>query len=198
MDTVFDLDQNVILATGDSSLLTSLAKFVNKLLHAPVTVISAVENGHEMSQGWVGIHEGDLPQFTTFSQYVVRYEQPFIVNDPYTTPVLKNDVVEKLRIQGYLGFPIVADDGTLLGVLSVADRDARRWTGEEIMLVQELSRVAAHVMQTEARTVDELSAFEAVQGDHMILGQMMDTFDFVASWKTQLADLRSTLSYLAA
>ncbi len=125
-----------------------LTRLVTQFLGVPVALVSLVDDQRQFFKsacglgGWAGAaRETGLSH--SFCQYVVTSGQPLIVADARVHPLLKdNRAIPDLGVIAYIGFPIRAPDGSVLGSFCAIDNKPRIWTQPEIELLAELTELA--------------------------------------------------------
>lgn len=74
-----------------------------------------------------------------------------MVSDAREHPVLKDDLaIRDLGVIAYLGIPLVASDGHVLGTLCVIDGKPRSWSSEQVSLLTDLAASAMTEVRAEA------------------------------------------------
>ena len=137
-----------------------LTKLANKILKAPVSLVSLVSDDRQFFKSMVGLADPwaslrGTPLSHSFCQYVVTSGAPLVVSDARQDAQLKDNLaIRDLNVIGYLGMPLEFSDGNRLGSFCVIDTEPRIWTDYEIEVVREL---AASVM-TEIELRGELIA----------------------------------------
>jgi GAF domain-containing protein len=95
--------------------------------------------------------ERQTPLSHSFCQYAVASREPLVVSDAREHPVLKDDLaIRDLGVIAYLGIPLVASDGHVLGTLCVIDGKPRSWSSEQVSLLTDLAASAMTEVRAEA------------------------------------------------
>lgn len=117
----------------------------------PVALFSVVDDRRQFLKAQSGLEtEGDpvreTPLTSSFCQYVVTSDQPLAVNDSRAHPLLaENGAVVGLGVVAYLGTPVHAPDGQVIGTLCVIDHEPHDWTDAQLNALRDL----AAIMETE-------------------------------------------------
>ncbi|HEX6039833.1 PAS domain S-box protein [Longimicrobium sp.] len=120
-----------------------------RLLRVPAALVTLVSDDRQCFTGCVGLPEPwmsarETPLSHSFCQHVVATGGPLVIRDAREHPQLRaSPAIADLRVVGYLGVPLLAPDGSVLGSFCAIDRDPRAWTDEEVRGVQDLARWAA-------------------------------------------------------
>jgi GAF domain-containing protein len=120
------------VADASSALLT--------LHHEPLRLLAADSGAAESD-----VSLRAAPVLAALAELAVAADGPCVVADVRTDPRLV--VGTESEAIAFLGFPLIDDDGTVLGSFGVVDRRVRRWSDDE---VASLGDVAASVL-TEIR-----------------------------------------------
>lgn len=131
-----------------------LARVAARILHAPVALVSLVDEDRQFFKACFGIAEPwasdrQTPLSHSFCQHAVAAKRPLVVNDARVDPKLSDNLaIQDLKVVAYAGIPLIGSDGHALGTLCVIDDKPRHWRAEEVSLLQEIAN--AVVAQIEA------------------------------------------------
>ncbi len=144
-----------------------LAQLAARLLEAPVSMVSIVDDRSQRFLGETGWGLRQTPLSHSFCRHVVASGEPLIVSDARTDPrVRDNPAIVGLGVVAYAGVPLTTRDGHTLGSLCAIDRQPRQWTAADVGLLEDLSHsvIAAIELRTAnrelARQAAELVAAE--------------------------------------
>jgi PAS domain S-box-containing protein len=108
--------------------------------HAKVTLFTGADTvvgGHGLAAGVVG---GPALLTGALSAIVVRQGRPLNVTDASCDPrVADLPAVTSGQVRAYLGAPLVAASGHVVGVLAVYDPEPRAWSDDSAQLLEQLS-----------------------------------------------------------
>src|SRR3954471_25072159 len=120
--------------------LSALAARLVGAGHAKVTLFTdqdTVVGGHGLPAGVVG---GPALLTGALSAIVVRQGGPLHVSDAGSDPRLAElPAVTSGQVRAYLGAPLVAASGHVVGVLAVYDPEPRSWSDDSARLLEQLS-----------------------------------------------------------
>lgn len=136
-------DLDVMSAEGDPVHERSV-RLASRILGVPVSLVSYLnaERQHFRAQtglcGWAARERG-TPLSHSFCQYVVSTGEPLMVADARENPLLAdNGAVADLNVIAYLGVPVRAPTGEVLGSFCVIDSMPRAWTQDDLDALSDL------------------------------------------------------------
>ena len=138
-----------------------LTRLAVKLLHAPVSLVSLVDDRRQFFKSQVGLIEPwatarETPLTHSFCQHVVSTGQPFIVTNALENSMVRDNLaIPELGVIAYAGMPLVTDEGETIGSFCAIDTRARVWTEEELEVIESLAASAMTELRLR-RTVAEL------------------------------------------
>lgn len=153
------------------SILDACIEEAARLSGAPIALVSLVMRHVQLFRA----HRGLPPELalscatsrrSSFCQFAVRDERPFLVEDAVGDPRVPKELVERYGIQAYAGVPVRVD-GQVLGTLCVIDVQPRRF---EPALVEALAALGARVG---ARLAELVSAEEPPEGPPSTPGERL-------------------------
>ncbi|GAC1432605.1 MAG: hypothetical protein NVSMB65_06250 [Chloroflexota bacterium] len=122
-----------------------LTRLAARVLHAPVSLVSLVDDNRQFFKSQTGLAEPWSSQRQTalshsLCQYTVSSGQPLVVEDARSDPrVSSNRAVSDLGVVAYAGMPLTTETGQVLGSLCVIDHKPRAWTADELGLLGDLA-----------------------------------------------------------
>jgi GAF domain-containing protein len=126
-----------------------LTRLACRLLRTPVALVSLVDADRQFFAGqrglaepWAGLRQTPLSH--SFCRHVVAGDAPLVVADARGHPlVCDSPAVAELGVAAYLGAPLRAPGGLVLGSLCVIDTAPRAWAEEDVAIVRDLAEAAA-------------------------------------------------------
>ncbi|WP_432543948.1 SpoIIE family protein phosphatase [Kineococcus sp. SYSU DK002] len=110
---------------------------------------------------------------------VVRAGAPLTVPDATRDGRVRDLAVVRTGVLGsYLGVPLVADDGTVVGSLCVHQHDARDWTPRDTDVLAELAEVATGRLEVAALTEEHRGARRAAAFEEAARAAGIGTWDW--------------------
>ncbi|WP_308201212.1 GAF domain-containing SpoIIE family protein phosphatase [Paractinoplanes maris] len=171
------------LGTGRDPAFDRIAGIVERLVDAPVAVVTVLSADRQHLPGLVGLpepvaSEREMPLTHSFSRHVVETGESIVVPDVRADPLLRDNLaIRDLGVIAFAGVPLTDSDGLVLGTLAVMDREPREWTKSEIILLNELGEVCSSELRLRiAREIaDEARrAAESAHGQLALLGEMTE------------------------
>jgi signal transduction histidine kinase len=123
------------------------AQTVSRLLAAPICLVSVLDDAQEIFRASVGLSslglmnqlaaQRELPRQESFCTHVVDSTQTVILEDTTQHPAFSNSLlVQRYGIQAYIGVPLTTSEGQCIGTLSVMDLLPRKFTAQEVNLLE--------------------------------------------------------------
>jgi signal transduction histidine kinase len=134
-------------ATSPIPVFEEAAQTVSRMLSAPICLISVLDDKQEIFKAAVGLSslglmnqlaaERELPRHESFCTHVVDSTQTIILEDTTQYPAFsKSLLVQRFGIHAYIGVPLVTSEGQCIGSLSIMDLMPRRFTPQELTLLE--------------------------------------------------------------
>jgi GAF domain-containing protein len=149
------LHKTGLMDSAPDERFDGLARVAAKALHAPVALVSLVDEDRQFFKSCIGLttepwaSQRGTPLSHSFCKHAVAQRRPLIVDDAREDPTLRNNQgIRDLDVIAYAGIPLIGGDGQALGTLCVIDHRPRHWRGEETTLLKEIAN--AVVAQIEA------------------------------------------------
>nr|WP_296070477.1 GAF domain-containing SpoIIE family protein phosphatase [uncultured Actinoplanes sp.] len=126
-----------------------IAVLVERLVDAPVAVVTVVAADRQFLPGQVGLptdfaRDRQMELAHSFSRHVVEAGKTLTIPDVREIPTMRdNPSIRDLGAIAYAGVPLTDSDGLVLGALAAMDREPRVWTRSEIDLLHELGEVCS-------------------------------------------------------
>lgn len=148
-DRLAALRQTGLLDTAPTEAFDILTRLVSQALGVPISLVSLVDEDRQYFKSAVGLPGAvaasrETPLSHSFCQYVASERRPLVVDDALEAPLVReNRAVRDLSVRAYLGVPVAAPDGHVVGSLCAIDTIPRAWTEEELRLLSSLAEVAS-------------------------------------------------------
>ncbi|MEP2919214.1 MAG: ATP-binding protein [Sulfitobacter sp.] len=131
-------------ATEDFDRLTRLAA---RMLSVPVTLVSVIDHDQDrqfftsekgLGEPWASLRQTPLSH--SFCKHVVANGKPLVVEDAKNHQLVRdNPAIPDMNIAAYLGIPVTAPDGAVLGTLCAIDFKPRAWSQDDISSLTDLA-----------------------------------------------------------
>ncbi|MBE2213557.1 MAG: response regulator [Opitutaceae bacterium] len=177
-----------LLDTTPEPAFDRLVRLAQQILRAPVSLLSMVDDRHQYFKAAVGLdgpaaETRRTPLSHSFCQHVVTSGRPLIVEDARIDPLVRDNLaVPDLSVIAYLGVPVIAPDGFVLGSFCVIDARPRVWEPHDIGLLQEFSQLVTHEI---AAREERLTAEAALQASKEQLHRLLGWADCLV-WEAQV------------
>lgn len=121
------------------------ARIASEALHAPVALISIVDEERQFFKSCLGLPEPwqsrrGAPLSHSFCQHAVASKEPLIIDDAREHPILKdNAAIRDMNVVAYAGVPLIDSNGQALGTLCTIDDHPRHWSKHQVQLLQDIA-----------------------------------------------------------
>ncbi|WP_432570216.1 sensor domain-containing diguanylate cyclase [Kineococcus sp. SYSU DK005] len=128
--------------------LQRLVRLAARVLRVPLAMVSCVDADREVVQAAVGLPEpwasrGWAPLSHSLCAHVVRLDGPVVLFDARGDPAYREHAaVLEMGARAYAGFPLRQGEHTL-GAFCAADVVVRRWSEDDLELLEDLAAVVA-------------------------------------------------------
>ena len=160
-DRLDALRRTGLLDSPEDSAFDALTRLVSAALGVPISLVSLVDADRQFFKSQTGLGGAvagarETPLSHSFCRHVVAERRPLVVEDARRTPlVADNGAVEDLDVIAYLGVPVAAPDGHVIGALCAIDHEAHAWTDDDVRLLSSVAEaVTAEVAAHQSRHPD--------------------------------------------
>lgn len=146
-----------ILDTPPEERFDRVTRLAARLLGVPKAYVSLVDSDRQWFKSSVGMTTSETPREISFCGHAILGDDPMVVEDAAADPRFADNplVTGDEGMRAYVGVPIEAS-GQKVGTFCVADRQAGRFTGEELQVLEDL----AEIVQRECALVDVVNLQE--------------------------------------
>lgn len=167
------LRQTGLLDSDPEPTFDRITRLVCRLLQVPVSLISLVDSDRQFFKSSQGLPEPvatarATPLSHSFCQHVVSKGEPLVVeNAPTDALVCDNLAVRELGVRAYVGYPLRAADGEVIGSLCAIDTQPRQWSEADRQTVMDLAaivtdEIALKTHMQRRQLVEEQLQFQAL------------------------------------
>ncbi|OJF92967.1 sensor domain-containing diguanylate cyclase [Pararhizobium antarcticum] len=121
-----------------------IVRLIKKVFSVDIALISLIDAHRQWYKACSGMSGDQAPRKETFCNYVIEFEEPFVVQD-----VLKDSRFSKHpsapgedAIRFYAGVPLRTSSGHVVGTVCANDHKPREFGSEDVAILQELADVA--------------------------------------------------------
>ncbi|WP_341862957.1 HWE histidine kinase domain-containing protein [Gymnodinialimonas sp. 57CJ19] len=143
-----------------------LSRLASRLLDVPVSLVSLVDDNRQFFKAEEGLQgpvaqSRETPLSHSFCQYVVTTEQSLSVVDAREHPLLSdNGAIKDLNVIAYLGEPLHAPNGAVIGSFCAISDQPRTWTDEDRKILRDVTGLAEDQMRLQANARRNLMLVE--------------------------------------
>ncbi len=136
-----------LLQTEPEAVFDDLTRLAALVIGAPLAFATVVDEAISFWKSSFGLPLGSPRENAveeSFCKYVVRTEQELIVRDAELDDrTRENPSVQSMGVRAWLGFPLFAPHGEVLGSFCVVDLVPRDWTDHDIEVMRTLAAAAS-------------------------------------------------------
>jgi GAF domain-containing protein len=128
------------------------ARLVRHALRVPVSIVSVVDGGPDLSPDAMGPTRPPRP----LDRHVIADGAPLVIADARADPRWDERATEDHDVVAYAGWPLRDHVDRVVGSLCAIDSEPREWTTEELEVLEDLaSTCSAEIAQRELRRLAE-------------------------------------------
>jgi signal transduction histidine kinase len=161
-----------LLDTPAEESFDRLTRLASTILHAPVALVSLVDEDRQFFKSCVGLPEpwasrSETPLSHSFCQHAVNSGEPLVIEDAREHPLVQENLaIRDLNVIAYAGIPLITSDGHALGSFCVIDGKPRRWTDEELAILKDLA--VSVVTEIELRATARVAEQAVEEREHLL------------------------------
>jgi serine phosphatase RsbU (regulator of sigma subunit) len=150
------LDRTGLLDVTHDPVLDRLTRLAARVVGAPVSLVSLVDDRKQHFAAEVGLSPpwsdlGETPLTHSFCQIVVTSGERLVIGDAKADDRVRDNLaIPDLGVQAYAGFPLVDEEGNVLGSFCVIDEAPREWTEDELESIADIAAAAASEIRARA------------------------------------------------
>jgi diguanylate cyclase (GGDEF)-like protein len=174
-------------ALPDRDLFSRITVLASKMLDCPIALLSIIEDDHQWFLGRTGIELDLTPIDESFCAVCILGGGPLLVSDASADPRMCDSalVTGAPFIRSYLGVPIRAEDGVMIGELCAISPLRDAFSPAQIAPLAMLAELAEKSIALHARTRELSLANAALQQTSQIFRQAEGAAN-VGSWRVDL------------
>ena len=137
-----------ILDTDPEESFDRLARLASAVFAAPIAHVSLIDEHREWFKATCGVEDTEGDRRTAFCAHTILSSEPLIVEDTLEDErFCDNPKVIGDGIRFYAGAPLITRSGLAVGALCVKDRKPRRFTPEQVEILEQLAQIAVEGME---------------------------------------------------
>src|SRR5262245_2235196 len=138
-----------IIYTPAEEAFDDIARLAAEICGTEIALITLVDSDYQWFKARVGVEQTGTPRDLSFCGHCINHRHPLIVEDTHRDPRFADNplVTGDPHIRFYAGVPLLVDEGSSVGALSVADRAPRSLTKRQIESLERLARQIARELR---------------------------------------------------
>jgi|GEM_PF-5080352 len=165
------LDEILLARSRGEIEFDRLTRVGAKTLNVPICLVTLVGRDRQILPGASGLPASldatrEVPLSHSVCKYAVVTRNPLTIKDTAQDPrVADSPVVLDLGLRAYLGFPLMTEEGHVLGTFCAIDTVPREWSSEEIEIARDFAALAVEQLECALARERSSSAFDVVIHD---------------------------------
>ena len=133
-----------LLDTPPEERFDRITRLAARILNVPMACVALVDEKRDFFKSRYGFDLVEADRENTFCPYTILENKQMVVPDAKLDTRFANSrfVTEKPNVRFYVGNPIAAADGSLVGTLCVMDHQPRVPSAEDLAVLRDLSLIA--------------------------------------------------------
>jgi diguanylate cyclase len=163
------LQDLAILDTDPEPAFDRFTRLAADLLKAPISLVSLIDCDRQFFKSECGLPDlwsaiRETPLSHSFCQHVVSSGRPVVIDDAREDPrVAANLAVRDLSVIAYAGFPLMLEDGHVVGALCAIDTRPRAWKAQELRILEDLAAAVISLLELR-RSVTHPALYDRLTG----------------------------------
>ena len=172
-----------LLDTPAEDAFDNFTRLASRLLRAPVSLVSLIDTDgdRQFFKSQFGLpapwsETRQTPLSHSFCRLVVDSSTPLRITDSRIDPrAAGNPVIDLLGVVAYLGVPVRADDGQVIGSFCAIDSTPRDWTDDDLDDLSRLGRSVNDQIRLRATVQDLDNTRQALAQERDHLANVLET-----------------------
>ena len=137
-----------LLDTPREERFDRITRLAARMLKVPMAQISLIDKDRQFYKSNYESDATETSRGSAFCAYTILEPKQLIVEDTHKDPRFADNeyVLGEPKVRFYMGNPIAAPDGSLVGSICVADMKPRTPTAEEMAILEDLAVIAQNEM----------------------------------------------------
>src|SRR5262245_13628305 len=138
-----------IIYTPAEQAFDEVARLAAELCGTEIALITLVDSDYQWFKARVGVEQVGTPRDLSFCGHCINHRHPLVVEDTHRDPRFADNplVTGDPHIRFYAGVPLLVEEGSSVGALSVADRAPRTITPRQVESLERLARQIARELR---------------------------------------------------
>jgi len=138
-----------IIYTPAEEAFDDVARLAADLCGTEIALITLVDSDYQWFKARVGVEQTGTSRDLSFCGHCINHRHPLVVEDTHLDPRFADNplVTGDPYIRFYAGVPLLLDEGSSIGALSVADRTPRTLTPRQVESLERLAKQIARELR---------------------------------------------------
>jgi serine/threonine-protein kinase len=138
-----------IIYTSAEEAFDDVARLAADLCGTEIALITLVDSDYQWFKARVGVEQTGTARDLSFCGHCINHRHALVVPDTHLDARFRDNplVTGDPHIRFYAGVPLLVDEGSAIGALSVADRAARTLTQRQLESLERLARQIARELR---------------------------------------------------
>jgi hypothetical protein len=138
-----------IIYTRAEEAFDEVARLAADLCGTEIALITLVDSDYQWFKARVGVEQEGTARDLSFCGHCINHRHPLVVEDTHLDARFSDNplVTGDPHIRFYAGVPLVVEEGSAIGALSVADTRARTLTTRQLAALERLARQVARELR---------------------------------------------------
>ncbi|HYP98501.1 MAG TPA: protein kinase [Polyangiaceae bacterium] len=148
-----------IMHTPAEEAFDDVVRLAADLCDTEIALITLVDADRQWFKARVGVEQTDTARDLSFCGHCINHRQPMVIEDTLLDPRFADNplVLGEPHIRFYAGVPLLVDEGSSVGALSVAGRVPRSISPRQVASLQRLAAQVARELRLR-RDLDRVTA----------------------------------------
>jgi two-component sensor histidine kinase len=141
------LEETALLDTAPEAEYDRLTRMARHVFDVPIVLISLVDDRRQFFKSQQGLPEPvasirETPLSHSYCKHVVMQGETLVISDSKNHEISRiNPVTKEIGIGAYLGAPLLAPSGEVLGSFCVIDYKPRQWSDLDRSIIEDFSKM---------------------------------------------------------
>jgi serine/threonine-protein kinase len=138
-----------IIYTPAEEAFDEVARLAADLCGTEIALITLVDGDYQWFKARVGVEQTGTSRDLSFCGHCINHRHPLVVEDTHEDPRFSDNplVTGDPHIRFYAGVPLLVEEGSAIGAISVADRTPRTLTPQQLASLERLARQIARELR---------------------------------------------------
>ncbi|PZX09960.1 PAS domain S-box-containing protein [Palleronia aestuarii] len=170
-----------LMDRGAEEAFDRAVRIASRALGTPVSLLTFVDDRRQVFKAQVGLvgphaDAGETPLTHSFCQHVVVSGEALRVTDAREHPlVCGNPAIRDLEVIAYLGVPVRAPGGHVLGSLCAIQDSPRDWVDGDLVLLRDIAGGIETEIALRIETAERQRIREALEASHARLSHVLES-----------------------